>query len=536
MPKIRFENGTVVNIEGNPTQQDIDEIASKVGVKPAGNPGGVVGAVKTGWNNLKENLNKRVDNTGAAMNANQNVASKTLQVLGQGFGTIGDVVGAGIETAASAITPDAIEQPIKEKFTEGVKKIMGTQTAQNAVKTYDEFKKNHPELAGNLEAVANIADAALMATGVGEAGKVAEQVIKQGVKQGTKTVIGAGEKIAEKTGRLAMGVGKIAEKATGKTAGDIAKTGASWATGLEKNTIDTIAKNPELFTKEAMAGVDRNSVFEKVRKAIDARHNDLSDIGTVYNDFKKDLATKVNIPKQAVQDVLDKFGIKLDKAGKIIHTEESAPMSAGDISQIQRWLDKYGKTETKSTNAFLNARNATGKLANFASGTTDTASKIGKELYAKLNEIGRPQIKGLREIDEAFAPEKKMLQKARSIIYNRDGTIKNNAMSVIANLTGQGKEQMLPIIEKIVPGISKDVEVLKAVMDIEKAKGIKVGTYMRGATGGFLASGGNPLVTILSAIASSPQVAVPAIGALSKAKPGIEKTLKEMLGKLSIKK
>jgi hypothetical protein len=536
MPKIKFENGVTVNVEGNPTPQDIEEIASKVGVKPAETPGGVVGALKSGWNGLKESLNKRVDNTGVAMNANQSVASKALQVAGQGFGTIGDVVGAGVTTAASALTPDSIEQPIKNTFTEGVKKIMGTETAQNAVKKYDDFKKEHPELAGNLEAVANIADAALMATGAGEAGKGAEQVIKSGIKKSAEVAVGAGEKVAEGAGKLAMGVGKIAEKATGKTAGDIAKTGASWATGLEKNTIDTIAKNPELFTKEAMAGVDRSSVFEKVRKAIDTRHGDLSDIGSAYNEFKKDVATKVNIPKQAIQDVLNQFGIKLDKAGKIIHTEESAPMSAGDISQIQRWLGKYGKTETKSTNAFLNARNATGKMANFASGTTDMASKFGKELYAKLNEIGRPQIKGLEDIDKAFAPEKKMLQKAKSIIYNRDGTVKNNAMSVIANLTGQGKEQILPIIEKIVPGISKDVEHLKAIMDIEKAKGIKVGTYMRGATGGFLASGGNPLVTIMSAIASSPQVAVPAIRELSKAKPAIEKTLKDMLGKLSIKK
>lgn len=536
MPKIRFENGTVVNFDGNPTQQDIDEIASKVGVaKPAETPGGVVGALKSGWQGLKESLNKRVDNTGAAINSNQNVASKALQTFGQGVGTIGDVLGAGITTVASAITPDSIEQPIKDTFTAGVKKIMGTETAQNAVKTYDQFKTDHPELAGNLEAVANIADAALMATGAGEAGKGAEQVIKSGIKKGTEAAVGAGEKVAEGAGKLAIGVGKIAEKATGQTAGDIAKTGASWATGLEKNTIDTITKNPELFTKEAMAGVDRNSIFEKVRKAIDARHNDLSDIGTAYNDFKKDVVTKVNIPKQAIQDVLDKFGIKLDDAGKIIHTEESAPMSAGDISQVQRWLNKYGKTETKSTNAFMNARNATGKMANFASGTTDTASKFGKELYAKLNEVGRPQIKGLEEIDKAFAPEKKMLQKAKNIIYNKDGSIKNNALSVIANITGQGKEQMLPIIEKMVPGISKDVEHLKAVMDIEKAKGIKVGTYMRGATGGFLASGGNPIATILSAIASSPQVAVPAIREISKAKPAVEKTLKDMLSKLGKK-
>jgi hypothetical protein len=129
-----------------------------------------------------------------------------------------------------------------------------------------------------------------------------------------------------------------------------------------------------------------------------------------------------------------------------------------------------------------------------------------------------------------------MLQKAKSIIYNRDGSVKNNAMSIISNLTGNGKEQLLPIIEKIIPGISKDVDVLKAIQDIEKAKGIKVGTYMRGATGGFLASGGNPIATILSAIASSPQVAVPAIGAISKAKPAIEKSLKDMLSKLNIKK
>ncbi|NCU31548.1 MAG: hypothetical protein EOM23_01125 [Candidatus Moranbacteria bacterium] len=541
MPKIKFENGVVVNVEDNPTQADIEEIASQIGVKKAETPPGVSGAFKRGWTGLKEDLNKRVDNTGKAMNTDQSVASKALQVAGQGFGSIGDVIGAGIGTAASAVTPDAIEQPIKNKFTEGVQKIMQTETAKGAMEKYGKFKEENPELVGNIEAVGNIADAFLNAVGVGAGAKGAKIAGKEALKAGEKAVVGAGETIAQGAGKVAEKTAQGISKIGG--GGDIAKSGASWMTGLEKSTIDQITQNPDRFTKEAMKGVDRESVFNKVKTAVDKRLEQLSETGKEYGSIRES-GEKVMFTadkESPVKKVLAKYGIDIGDDGKLITTAESAPLGSGDVKAIQKFINQYMKPDNQgniilSSNAFMNARKALSNMSKFAEDKTDMAGTIARGLRKELDNAGKSTLSGLSDLDKKFASEIKLLEKAKKAIYDRSGNVKSNAMSVIANLTGQGKEQILPIIEKIVPGISKDVDVLKAIMDIEKTKGVKVGTYMRGATGGFLASGGNPIATILSAIATSPQVAVPAIREFSKSKPQIEKSLKSMLDKLGKKK
>jgi len=175
MPIVKFENGVSVNIEGNPTQADIEEIASQLGVsKPQEKESGIL---KRNWEDLKSSLNKRVDNTGEAMNRDQNVGSKTLQVLGQGFGTIGDVTGAGVSTALDAAQ-------LKKPLEKGVQKIFETEPVKNTIKAYQGFKQEHPGAAGNIEAVGNIADALLNAIGVGATAKGAKIIGKGALEAG----------------------------------------------------------------------------------------------------------------------------------------------------------------------------------------------------------------------------------------------------------------------------------------------------------------------------------------------------------------
>jgi len=528
MPQIKFENGVVVNVEGNPTQADIDEIAQKVGVQGQQSPGGVTGAFKSGWQGLKESLSKRVDNTGKAINADQGGASKTLQVAGQGFGTIGDVIGAGIGTAASAVTPDKAEMEIKDKFAKGVEKAMGTQAAQNAVKALDDFKKENPELAGNIGAIGNIADAFLNAIGAGVATKGAKKVGTAGIK----TAKEVGEGVAKAGYNLGEGIKKISGKAVKGAEGidkeGIAQTGASLFTGMEKGTVEQILKNPDRFSKEAIESVDRESVFNQVRSALDKRLNDLSDTGEGYQAIRESKQT-VNIPENFIDDSLKGLGFKIEE-GKIIPSTKSATRKKADINALQSFYNNWSGSKTISPDEFLNMRSDLADLANYGAitGKTKASENIAKKLRAKLNEVSRKDLVGLDELDANFSKEKKVLDSLRKELYNRDGTLKNNAMSTIANLTNKGNELKLKKIEELVPGIADEVNILKAIEDIERAQGVKVGTYLRGGAGGFIFSGGNPLVALMSAVASAPQVSVPALRAISKNKS----SLKEMIDKI----
>jgi hypothetical protein len=454
MAKIRFENGTVVNFEGVPTQKDIDEIASKVGAQqPAETPGGVVGALKNGWQGLKESLNKRVDNTGAAMNANQSVASKALQVAGQGFGTIGDVVGAGITTAASAITPDSIEQPIKEGFTAGVKKIMGTETAQSAMKTYDQFKKDHPELAGNLEAVANIADAALMATGVGEAEKGAEQVVKQGIKTGAKVAAGAGEKIAgltEKVADITKKVGTKAGEFTGST--------------------------------EVDAEVAKKAFKENLLQQIEGKSSSIKKLDKTRSDVIDTIASD------------PRYHPTIDAENKTFNVSNASKNLAQDRqSYVDQLANLFGKVDEKfggyDTNSIIQ------KVSE---------NVLGKNNTAKLVAIGGKDSSFVKETQQLLGNIKKVYGEKvpRNEIWKLRQTIDKaiNSMSdnqVAKSLRQDVRKAFAQSLETSLPGDTKDI--VKRTMG-EMQKVIEAENYTNDVLKGFKIQGGKMTDLIRNAV------------------------------------
>jgi hypothetical protein len=77
------------------------------------------------------------------------------------------------------------------------------------------------------------------------------------------------------------------------------------------------------------------------------------------------------------------------------------------------------------------------------------------------------------------------------------------------SLLGKGKDLLLSRLEETTPGITKKIQILKAVEDIQNASGIKVGTYSRT---GLVAGAGltfGVLQGIITAILTSPEIAVP---------------------------
>ena len=99
-------------------------------------------------------------------------------------------------------------------------------------------------------------------------------------------------------------------------------------------------------------------------------------------------------------------------------------------------------------------------------------------------------------------------QVRKDIIDAKTGDLKDGAISKIANLTGKGKENLLARMKEIVPDIDQRVRIIKAVEDIERASGLKTGTYTRGLIAGGGALTGN-IPAIIAAILTQPQIAVP---------------------------
>lgn len=339
------------------------------------------------------------------------------------------------------------------------------------------------------------------------AGKVINDTISTITKPGVKAV---------------EAVGKGAVKA-GNFAATLAKFGVSQATGMAPKTIQTILENPQKFLgKDYGAAYSRDAIGAKVSGAIDQRLQDLSSTGKEYQGIKQS-GEKVQIPTkggvaQPVKDVLDQFKVQLDKNGQIKTNSETLPMSQADKSSLQNFIDTYGKKSELTANGFLNARKTLSNMAKFDAAKTDASTALARSLRAGFDAYGKDQITGLKELDAKYAPETQLLKQIKKDYLKPDGTFKDNALSKIANLTNSGREPVLARLDQIVPGVGKEISILKAVEDINNAGGQKVGTYTR--TAGTLASyaaGGIP-GAIVEAILTHPKVATQILAGFGKAK------------------
>lgn len=329
-------------------------------------------------------------------------------------------------------------------------------------------------------------------------------------------VLEGGASLVGKTSQLnkAIGtVGKTTLSPASKAAAGIADTSkgmarfaTSQATGLNPDTITELVKNPQAFKN--INPELRVQTAAQVADVLDQRLGELSDMGKGYEAIRQSDGI-VTIPPNTIRVVLNKYGVKLDEGNKIVTSPESRPLSAGDRLALQDFIDNYGSVTTHTNNSFLNTREALSNLSKYDSTKTNFSTNIARELRSEYDKYGKTQVKGLKDLDTAYAPERELLgQLKKDIIDSKTGDLKDGAISKIANLTGKGKERVLERVKQIVPDIEERVRVLKAVEDIERAGEFKVGTYARaglGVTG--IVTGNVP--AIIGAILAQPEIAVP---------------------------
>lgn len=302
---------------------------------------------------------------------------------------------------------------------------------------------------------------------------------------------------------------------TSKVGGGIAsatKAGIAQATGLNRSTPDQIIKNPSAFTKESIANTDRASLGRQVQSELAKLAEEKASTGKEYQPIRANpSAIKV---ENDFWDNTFKETSGLDiKKGQLTPSTTSKIRDAGDVRALQKvyefWKDKF-KKGTLSADEYLNLREDLSKAAKFEKdlGKRKDVEFVAGQIRAKLNSAYRPQIDGLKTLDENMSSQIKEYKELTRGLVDKEGTITDAGMARIANLS-KDKPNLAIQLEKIVPGITEQVKNLQAIVDIERASGIKVGTYTKGAiVGGGLAFGG-PIQAIINMILTSPQLAVP---------------------------
>lgn len=345
------------------------------------------------------------------------------------------------------------------------------------------------------------------------------------VLEGGAGLLGKTEQLNTALSKTAGVVTKPISATAGKI-GDVTsattKFGVSQATGLNPETITELIKNPQKF-KEINPEL-RAQTATQVANSLDERLSELSDMGKGYEQIRQ-AQSPVNIPEGTISKVLNKYGVKLDENRQIVTSPESRPLSVADRSALQDFINNYGIEGQTTSNPFLNVREALSNLSKYEQGKTSLPTQIARDLRSEYDAVGKAQIPGLKELDTAYAPERQLLSQLKNDIFTPAGDLKDGAISKIANITGKGKENFLNRMKQVVPDIEERVKVIKAIEDIEKASGFKVGTYTRGGViGAGLVTGNVP--AIIGAILAQPEIAVPLLKgagyAGQKARPILE--------------
>lgn len=325
------------------------------------------------------------------------------------------------------------------------------------------------------------------------------------------------DKGVTKTGQLVTKPAAAAASQAAALSKTLTRSAASQLTAMEPQTISQVIADPKAFSKVAQDQVSRGGIANEVGTAIDTLESNLSQTGKGYNAIR-DSAYTTKLPPKFVDTVLGEYGLKVNK-GKIVADTNSITRNTADINALQNLYDNWGSKQYLTSREFLNFRADLGQLSKFDSAKSGAADTVGKDMYGKLNEVARPQIPGLEAADDAYKLQIEQMNQIKKDYLRKDTTgewvFKDGAVNKIANLTGPGKGEILARLEALVPGVTKQIQILKAVEDIARAKGIKVGTYTRGTifTGAVLT--GNIIPGIIAAIVTNPTVAVPIIRASS---------------------
>lgn len=366
-----------------------------------------------------------------------------------------------------------------------VGKVADVSRAADIAKATDMIKGAQDLLAGNVTQ-----DSANTARTLGEA-----------ATPGIATQVGTGIKTAAEYSNPITPVVSATKSILGLT-GKLVGTTAEQITGIPAETLADNFLHGEDYTAAARANLDRGGLAQEFGDAVDSIFQNKSDVGAEYGPIRESGIT-VSVPAEVIKQAFADSGLTitqtLDKEGNpawdIAKPTASTRLSAGDVSHFKQLLDQYGASHL-TADQFLNAREKFSEYANY-DGKTTAASKLAKDLRGAYEKLGDEQIPALKKLDEEFAPIKNQTKTLKQFLTKDPETgqmvLKDNTASKLAKAIN--KPQLIKTLEKISPGITHKIEVLKNIEAVEDAMKIKVGTYTKSIlTGGAVATGNIPLV------------------------------------------
>lgn len=508
--------------------------------------GGGLAAVGAGIANIGLSGARFAGNIGkAAVNVfNPNMEENTAYNIGR------TAIGAGanaVESAAGAITGTNQE----DLFNFG----KGEEIASQIGQTYKENYGTSMEKTVNHvyeDPVGFLNDMMLVAGAAGSAAKVSGMVAS---KMGAPVVGQAMEKFGADLAISAMkadpgyNVIKYGSKAAKATAGaaygvgkSMAKSAIAQGVGVGRSSIDEIITNLPGYQQAEKGAITGEKLGARVSDAITAKADDLTGVGTKYEALRESGQT-ARIGTKWFDNMLRGKGINVVKDGDNIRfdlTKKAPALTSGDLSTLSQLRNQYFSNATQTVDDVLHIRDVLSGKAKYGSEMTNAAQDLFRGIRGDFDTVAGAGIKGLKDADAIYSPKVTELGQLRNQWMENIKTgngeshwvLKPNKISTIRSMSNKGRELALQELEKITPGIGKEIKSLMAFEDVTSSMGPKVGTYLKA---GLTLSGitsMNPLL-IATGIILQPQVFIPILKGFSKVRGVSLSVVDEIINKIS---
>lgn len=376
---------------------------------------------------------------------------------------------------------------------------------------------------------------------LGEIGNVARAATADAAAVPGTGVAGATDSVAQTLDKVSRLSNPLAPVISG--AGALLSKGAPLARelgaqvlGLSGSDIENIMEHPESFTPEQIGTVSRVGLAQEVEGAFDQRINALSETGTGYNAIKEDTAPISVAPTFLDDQMRENAGVNV-KDGQISATPDSEVRDPKDIRALQNvynfWKPTFQNGEMTPQQLLHFREDVNTNMAKFERETTASPAlkAVGKKLYAAVNKEYRPQVKSLEELDSSYSSQRQELDTLRKGIIDKEGNLMPSAINKIANAAKKGNDATLAKLEKVLPGITQRIRILKTIENIQDLGENKVGTGMKslvqeGRLGGMIYGAATGNIKVLAgALAADfiarPDISVPLLRALAKTQPEV---------------
>lgn len=263
-------------------------------------------------------------------------------------------------------------------------------------------------------------------------------------------------------------------------------------TWLSKGTREMAQETPDVLRKAMNWEINAESQLDEVIDAIKRKTDDVAELSDQYRAIRESWQTiDTTSITSDIWWVLDNY--KLAEVDWKINPTEIGQFNQSQINRMQEAFDIINQVKDKESISaweILNIRQSLDDVADWREITREwtldkKASAFIRSLRQSIDNIAKQNIDWLTEADKQVWPALDLLNKIKREILKPDGSIKDNAITRIGNLTSDANKQRLALISEFVPDIEDNIKVIRAAKEIENAMWNMVWRYTQSLVAGW---------------------------------------------------